>query len=463
MSQIRLPLPRLTGARLGRPLQRGLPPGVTLTLRVRWPLAVLLLALVAQVAMPDPVWTTSAVTLLVLYVGSWLWVRALARGLTLERTRAGTLIVAGDTLEEEFLLHNRSGAPLVWGEFVDESNLPGYQVGRVVSAAARSTQRWRATGICRRRGLYRLGPHRILSGDPLRLFDLTLHFDDSEPVLIYPRVVRLPAVPLPRGYAGGDERTRRPLQGALPAPSVRPYQPHDDMRFVHWRQTAHRGGLMVREIEQEPGGDLWIVLDADAAAQERPQAAAEPNAPPLDTLESAVSAAAGLAGHFLQGSRRRAVGLIAASGNPADLLVVPPHSGSAHLWRILTALAPVRAAAMPLHDLLAGVSALTGSRSSLIVVTPALRDPAAVERWSAQLVRLTERGLATGLLLVTTDATAAAAAEVAALLAGHNLPVERLPVDLPLPSALTHRRRRTLLRTTPRGGTIAVEVEEEVG
>jgi uncharacterized protein (DUF58 family) len=462
MTQIRPAprLPRFTPRFAARLLQRGLPANATLALRVRWPLAVLLAAVVAQAAMPDPVFTTTAVALLALYLGSWFWVRALARGVALERTRRGTLIVAGDTLEEEFLLHNRSSAPLVWGEVVDESDLPGYAIGRVVSAGSHSSQRWRTAGVCRQRGLYRLGPHRILSGDPLRLFDLTIRFDDSEPALIYPRVARLPAVPLPRGYASGDERTRRPLLGALPAPSVRPYQPHDELRFVHWRQTAHRGGLMVREMEQEPSGDIWVVLDAGAAAQQRQ---AEPGAPEYDTLETAVTAAAGLAGHFLQGGSRRGVGLVAASGEASDLIVVPPHAGSAHLWRILTALAPVHAAATPLHDLLAGLAAITGSRSSVIVVTPSLHDPAAVERWTAQLVRLTERGLATGLLLVTTGDTEAAAAEVAALLAGHGVPVERLPVDLPLATALTHRRRRTVLRTTPRGGTIAVEVEEEVG
>jgi uncharacterized protein (DUF58 family) len=47
---------------------------------------------------------------------------------------------------------------------------------------------------------------------------------------------------------------------------LRPYRPGDSLRHVHWRTTARRGELMVREYEDWPNDDLTIVLAARRGA-----------------------------------------------------------------------------------------------------------------------------------------------------------------------------------------------------
>lgn len=440
--------------RLSRLLGRGLPNHAAVTLRLRWPLWVLPAGLLVQLAIDDPVWTITSVAVLLLYLSGWLWVRVLARSVRLQRTRQGTLFVAGDTLEEQWQIINDGNVPVSWAECVDESDLPGYAPGRVVAVGINATQKWRTTILCRERGVFRLGPHRLHLADPMRLFDLSLEFPYSESVLIYPRVVQLPIFPLPRGYSSGDQRTRRPLLGVLPAPTVRTYQPDDSLRFVHWPTTAHRGALMVRELEQEPSGAIWVILDTAGEAHSREG--------DHSTLEVAITAAASLAAQFLDSSRR-AVGIFTASGSEGHAVTVAPAAGSAHLWRILSALAPVRAGATPLDQILRAARATTGARSSLVVVTADLADPERVQAWNAQLVRTAEAGNAAALLLVATNASAAAAARVRSLLAPWQIPVEVLPVDTPMTALLTRKRTRTILRTTPQGRTLRLEVEEEVG
>lgn len=436
-------------------LARGLPPGVTLRMRVRWPLALLGIALLAQVLMPDAIWTMTAVALLILYLSCWLWARALARGLRCERRSQGSFLVVGDALTEEFVLSNASGAAAVWVEFADDSSLPEYHPGRIAGLSPHGHFRWRATAICKQRGLYRLGPHRLLTADPLHLFEVTLAADASaETILVYPRVVELPPFPLPRGYTSGDVRSRRPLSGSEPAMSVRTYLPDDDLRYVHWPSSARRAQLMVREMEQEPAGDIWILPDASASAR-RVQGDA-------DTLETTVTAAASLAAQFLERRDGRAVGLLVASGEPERLVGEPPQPSRPHLWRLLADLAPVRPAAAPLEGVLREARNLAGSRSSLVVITAQLHDRLALDGWLAQVVRLHERGLSSAVLLVTTRETESVASEVASLLARHRIPCQQLPVDAPLRPLLTHRRRRTEYRSTPSGGVVAVEVEEEV-
>jgi uncharacterized protein (DUF58 family) len=452
---------RLAALRLTPLLSRGLPPHTTIALRVRWPLLLLGVALIAQLLMPDPVWSTVAICLALLHLGCWLWVRLAATGITLERSRAGSLLVVGDTLEEEFRLQNSSTVPLAWAEVMDESTLPGYTPGRVVGVGATSSQRWRTTALCTRRGLFRLGPHRIVSGDPLALFTLTLEMGGDEELLIHPRVVRLPALPLPRGDLGGETRSRRPLFGVQPAPTVRTYHPQDDLRFVHWPATARQGALMVRELDLEPAGDLWVLLDTHAPPFTAPEREGAPET--ADPLEAAVVAAASIASAVLESKSGRGVGLLAADGQPPALRTLPPQRRRDHLWSLLAALAPISASALPLADLLAQSRSLLPARSSLLVVTADLAEPDAVDAWTARLVGLRERGFHASALLITTPATEGAAAAVQGLLARHRIESALLPAGARLPAAHTHRRRRTVIRSSPLGRAFTVEVEEEVG
>ncbi|MEK7692530.1 MAG: DUF58 domain-containing protein, partial [Bdellovibrionota bacterium] len=51
-----------------------------------------------------------------------------------------------------------------------------------------------------------------------------------------------------------------------PFPAATPEALYGGIRHIHWPSTAHRGELMVSEVEAEPSGDLWIVLDLNGAA-----------------------------------------------------------------------------------------------------------------------------------------------------------------------------------------------------
>src|SRR5207244_355029 len=59
-------------------------------------------------------------------------------------------------------------------------------------------------------------------------------------------------------------RLRRPTGFDLH--SVRDYQRGESLRMVHWRSTAKRGELMVKELEDSPRDEIAVVLDADPAA-----------------------------------------------------------------------------------------------------------------------------------------------------------------------------------------------------
>lgn len=428
-----------------------LPADRAVQIQLGWPLFLLPFLLFGQIVTPHPVWVVLLVTLVGLYVSMYLWMRAQVQAVTLERRRQSGLLVAGDLLREDFELRNRGQLPVLWAAFVDHSDLPGYEPGSVVACPAGGRYHWWRQVECAQRGVFRLGPYELQIGDPLGFFRAEVCYSAGDSLLIYPRVVQLPQIELPRGSAGGTAPRRRPLLGVQPAASVRDYARGDSLRYVHWPSTARRGELTVKELELEPSGDVWVVLDLDEAVQR--------GAGRTGTLEYGIVLAASLAAEMVAGRERRAVGLLALAG--AQPVVLPPQPGQAQLWAVMAALAPARACAVPLAELLRRNLSELGRRHTLIVVTPAVFAGAAA--WVAELVRAQGQGLASSVLLTAQPEDEEAARDTLQMLHRLEIPGQVLRTDVPLRAALTYRRKRKVIRNTPTGGAYTVEVEEEVG
>lgn len=144
------------------------------------------------------------------------------------------------------------------------------------------------------RGRHTLGPLRIESGYPFGLVFATRVLPLSGEVEVLPRLGRVDLGMvrrwLVRGGAG-DGAARRPARQSAPGTGdvrgLRPYRPGDGPRDIHWRSTARRGQLLVREYDHPTPLDLVLVVDPWAADPADPAAAGR--------VEWAVSLAASLA------------------------------------------------------------------------------------------------------------------------------------------------------------------------
>ena len=523
---------------LDRFLNRDLPAGWRIELRSGWPLLFLPLLLVIQLLGPSPIWIALLVSLIVLYAISYAWIRNLNQQIYFERRREGAMLVVGDALQERFVVRNESSLPLHWLEFADSSRLPGYNPRQVVSCGGGSSYQWRAEAHCTQRGVFRLGPHTLRTGDPFGLFSLEIRDSRSESLLVYPRVAHIPALELPRGNLSGQDRRRRAYSGSERSQAVRAYRPGDSLRYVHWPISARQGELIVTDVETEPSGDLWIILDLNRLVQ---SGEAESS-----SLETGIILAASVAAELLGGGDRRSVGLLGAlatedsgsqstvedstdgqqyledgldggdggvwsevgmqnrASSPASLLVdVPPQPGKGQVWRILAALAPVQAGDLSLGQLLRRSRGLFSAGQTVLVITSDIGE--GVQDWTAELLHLRRGGVAASVLAVTPAATDAAddgetgegdtaatsrdsqtvtfpvellaeesipnpfsstdetQAHLIDILSRYEIPVQFLQAGTRLMPALTYRRTRTILRTTPSGGVVAQEIEEVVG
>jgi uncharacterized protein (DUF58 family) len=309
-----------------------------------------------------------------LLITSWLWARSSLLGLTLEREARSSAAQVGSVFEERLILRNASRVPKLWVEVRDRSTLPGYWAtpgpaglavddpnartpdipghrasSVIASLGAGREVRWLVRTRCTLRGQYRLGPATLESGDPFGLFTISKDATLAHHIMVLPSTDPITGFDIPSGYLpGGGALHQRTSQVTANAVGVRDYAPGDGMNRIHWRSTARRDRLIVKEFEIDPKVDVWIVLDASADTQahaEQPEEVepmgilprTEVRLPP-DTEEYAVAAAAALAFHLL--SHDRAVGFV-AYGHIRH--VIQANRGQPQLNQILETLATLQA------------------------------------------------------------------------------------------------------------------------
>lgn len=114
------------------------------------------------------------------------------------------------------------------------------------------------------RGRYRLGPLRASSRFPLGLVERSRIFPVTGQILVYPRIGRIsPNWRLK--LVGATELVSRnqPHRGVFQDEfhRLREFRSGDNPRAIHWRSTARRGELILREFHQNREHTLAIVLD----------------------------------------------------------------------------------------------------------------------------------------------------------------------------------------------------------
>ena len=357
---------------------------VIIKLRLRLPVISFLFLLAAALLLPNQVWNTLLIGLGGLFLVGYVWVRQLAKHLHGSRQLRYGWVAVGDRLEERFDLFNDSFIPALWVEIIDYTNIPGYRTAVVRSVSAQSSDHWRETAVCQQRGMFSLGPWAIRSSDPFGMFQMTRFYTQTEEIIIHPPIHGQLPIPLPTGTSSGQARVRqRSWQATTNAASVRDYQIGDPQRWIHWPISANKNSLYVREFDQDATGDIWILLDCEAAVQLGSGAER--------TIEQAVLLGASLAARAVR--QNRAVGLAGYGRSPQ---IVHTGSGQGQQWRILRALALLDAdGATDLQTALFDLGRITKRGTAVIIITPSGSGG-----WLPELARLAQRGVESNVVLL---------------------------------------------------------------
>jgi uncharacterized protein (DUF58 family) len=284
---------------------------------------------------------------------SWGWALISVRGLRVKRYVRYLRQQVGQIFEERFEVENSSRWTRLWVEVRDEGNLLSGRSSKVLSIIGPFQQRsYISRRLLLQRGEFMLGPTRLISGDPFGLFQASRLVLDERMLLVLPYWVRLERWVEPPGMlAGGRARRIRSLEVSSQAAGVREYMAGDPLSRIHWKTTARKERLMVKEFEQDPQADVWIFLDADRSVHVQESGGAEEKEAdlswmwmrrydlklPAHTFEYAISAVASAADYYLR--QGRTVGLVCAGQTN---LVLSAERGERQLNKILEALALIR-------------------------------------------------------------------------------------------------------------------------
>ena len=210
------------------------------------------------------------------------------------------------------------------------------------------------------RGRYRIGSSTISSRFPIGLGRGWRSFDNSVELTVHPQAGQL--LPACRALLQAE------MEGnvkAVPRASVhegefyglRNWQTGDSRRWIHWRTTARRGELSVRQFEQLQRQQLSILVDLY-------QPKTKPTDAEREATERAVAFAATLASELVMRDRNRLAFALAGEG----LSMLPNVQSAVLVNDLLDRLAEIRPSAAP--DLMDAVSQLSMSlmRSPVLLV-----------------------------------------------------------------------------------------------
>jgi uncharacterized protein (DUF58 family) len=331
-----------------------------------------------------------------LIILSLLWSLLAVRGVRIGRRTRTRRSQVGRNFSEMFVVRNTWLFPKLWLEVRDHSTLPGHRASHVVPTLfPHRRYEWRVDTPCIVRGEFQLGPMTVISGDPFGLFLTPRVINATERMLIYPAIIPITTVNLPRGLVSGGEAQQHMTQNVTTnAAGVREYVPGDSINRIHWKSTARRGKLIVKEFEIDPLMDIWLMVDFSAASVVEETSVERDNvtgsvipgghAIPPSTEEYAVIVAASLASHFIESER--ALGFAAYTPNRE---VYQPERGHRQLTNILESLTVARSVSEhSLQEMLALEIVNIARGATLVVVTSSLD-----KTWINEIQLLTRRGI----------------------------------------------------------------------
>jgi uncharacterized protein (DUF58 family) len=107
------------------------------------------------------------------------------------------------------------------------------------------------------RGAHYLPGIEVTTTFPFGLFEKTLRVPAESEPLVYPAIGTLKRQ---SGRSSGDDGSAGTQRGTVGVSHLREYQAGDDPRFIHWKHSARRAKLVIREPEREGARSLVVVF-----------------------------------------------------------------------------------------------------------------------------------------------------------------------------------------------------------
>jgi uncharacterized protein (DUF58 family) len=118
-----------------------------------------------------------------------------------------------------------------------------------------------------RRGVYPIGPLHILAGDLFSFFSRHKRTEEFHSIIVYPRLVSLKSISLPRLDFFGVPRAMSPVQDPIYILGTRDYQYGQPSKYIHWKASARHNRLQEKVFESTQQEKVLLVVEVNPFAK----------------------------------------------------------------------------------------------------------------------------------------------------------------------------------------------------
>ncbi len=347
------------------------------------PVFLIILGLLAVFFRADFILILTYLLLGVFFIGRWWGVRALR--LVVGKRHFTDHVFFGEKIPIALEIKNSSWLPVVWLQLYESLpvELITNQVGlqEVISLNPKGSIRYQYLLEARKRGMYRIGPLFLSSGDIFGLGRSESYQIKPDFLVVYPKIIPFAQVKLPSRSPMGTLRHYQPIyEDPTRVRGKRDYVSGDSLRQVDWKATATSGRLQVKIFEPSIALETEIFLNLNALDFEHHSR--------IDASELAIVVAASLATWVIK--KKQSVGLITNGIEPINIeknglnpdqktlqypTMIFPRRGQSHLMRILETLAKVQVAeTFPITNLIQEQIVNLAWGTTIILISPVFNE-----------------------------------------------------------------------------------------
>jgi uncharacterized protein (DUF58 family) len=212
--------------------------------------------------------------------GMKIWTRFSASSIRCTPLVSSRRLFAGQTLSFAVDAENRKFLP-IWIEVSLPVNGPSAASFSAAPLAAEADLFWFQRARFdwdvkpQRRGVYDVGPMKAASGDLYGFYATEQEIGEHVEVIVYPRLVPIGPVPLPRQDFFGLPGGRSPVDDPAYLMGTRDYHHGRPARFIHWKASARHSRLQEKVFQPTQHEKVLLVVDVEQFAESRAEEAFE--------------------------------------------------------------------------------------------------------------------------------------------------------------------------------------------
>lgn len=203
--------------------------------------------------------------ILLVFIISWLWARKASKGLIINQRVKNMEYFVGDNILIQCFIDNDTLLPVPEIEVIDRTSEKVMQEeGNIILSSISPTGREIITTNveAKYRGMHFIGPVDIEVSDALGIFKYKKRAYSETIIKIYPRVYDLLCFNLKSMQAYGTVTTKqKTYEDNTSVSDIRKYYPGDSIKKVHWKVSAKKGSIFVKNYEMTGSALTYLFLD----------------------------------------------------------------------------------------------------------------------------------------------------------------------------------------------------------